>query len=188
MEKKNRIEEEINFLLRAGRLRSIIRAGQEIVPVENPESITGHSYRLALLSMVYARKLGLDVCKCMEMALIHEIPEAAAKHFAYTDTNINSKEKNRTALNNFLNGLPEKRIILNIWEEYSRGISNEAKLIRDLDKAEMILEILESLKDKRSSLGSKDLEVFIRSTNLKTEAGRKLCNKILDKYLKKLFG
>ena len=63
-----------------------------------------------------------------------------------------------------------------MWTEYEAGATEEAKLLKDLDKVEMVLQALEYEERSREAEGSQgdlDLSEFFQSVRgkLKTEVG-----------------
>ena len=87
----------LNFVSEIGKLKDITRTGWELYSVNNPESVADHSFRLAVLSMLYAEKLKLDTEKCIKLALIHDMCEVYTKDIATrakeSDQTVNNKEK-----------------------------------------------------------------------------------------------
>jgi 5'-deoxynucleotidase YfbR-like HD superfamily hydrolase len=124
------------------------------------------------------------------MALIHEIPESIVNRLALS-REIDEKFKEallEKVLNSLLKSLPEtsKSEFPEAWKEYKSQLSEEAKLVDDLDKVEVLVEILEHLKDVRELPSEAEVLSFIRKANMKTEAGKMLWVKLVEKYLKKL--
>ena len=71
--------ENLKFLSEIGKLKDVTRTGWERVKVTNPESVADHSFRLALMAMIYAKNIGLDENKCIKLALVHDIHEIYTK-------------------------------------------------------------------------------------------------------------
>src|SRR5580692_9860271 len=70
-------ESVLGFFSAAGRLKSEPRKGWVIkLGIKDPESVADHSYRTALMAMVYSDAHGLDTARVLKMALIHDLPEA----------------------------------------------------------------------------------------------------------------
>lgn len=57
-----------------GNMKTLKRQGWIRRKVKNPESDADHSYSLAMLVMLLAPK-NLNLFKCMQLALIHDLPE-----------------------------------------------------------------------------------------------------------------
>lgn len=74
--------------------------------------------------------------------------------------------------------------ILDLWKEYEEGTSTEAKLLKDLDKIEMILQAQEYEAEGSST---KSLDQFFSSTEGKwrTDIGRAWAMEIVSRRKKK---
>jgi putative hydrolase of HD superfamily len=135
----------LDFLSTAGKLKTIPRTGWVESGVENPESVADHSFRAALTAMVLSDSRGLDTCKVMRMALLHDLAEAETG-----DIILMMKQSNHLAMENqtmrqILSGLDESQRLLywETWLEYQRKESPEAVLVHDADKIEMVLQVSE---------------------------------------------
>ncbi|MEM2237280.1 MAG: HD domain-containing protein [Candidatus Caldarchaeum sp.] len=127
-------------------LKRIPRSGWVELGVRRPENVASHCLSLAVLVMVEAERKGLDCLKAVKMALLHDIPES------YTgDLTPKIKKKiPRKILDNvelsllkqlFTDfGVKQAEDLINLYKEYLRGVSPEAKLVHRLDKVEMMLE------------------------------------------------
>ncbi|MDG6221127.1 MAG: HD domain-containing protein [Candidatus Thermoplasmatota archaeon] len=127
----------------AGKLKRLNRKGWEIRDIPDPESVADHSFRMAFMAMVVGERLGLDSCKMMKMALIHDLGEARIGDITPHDR-VSSSDKRRMeeeAVRSILEGLEGD--YLELWLEFEDGKSPEAKLVKDLDRLEMCLQALE---------------------------------------------
>ncbi len=135
------------FFATAGRLKSEPRRGWVLkLGVRDPESVADHSYRTALIAMVYADARLLDTEKVMKMALIHDLPEAIVGDRTPGEvTRRRKRESESAAIRKILDDLPERQRseYLGVWGEFSRGRSREARLVRQVDKLEMALQAVE---------------------------------------------
>jgi putative hydrolase of HD superfamily len=178
----------IDFLTSARGLKTTKRTGwvlQEASPVI--ESVADHSWRISLMSMVAAFGLvgdsSVDTNRCIRMALVHDLAEATVgditPHCGVSDQDKHAQElAAMEQLTGVLVGLPNSNTtttaaeeILSLWKEYEQGTSEEAKLVKDMDKLEMILQALEYEKDGQQR---KSLDGFFDSTRdkWKTDIGR----------------
>jgi putative hydrolase of HD superfamily len=139
------------------------------------------------MSMVAAFGLtgdsGVDTNRCIRMALVHDLAEATVgditPHCGVSDQDKHAQElAAMEQLTGVLVGLPNSTTtttaaeeILSLWKEYEQGTSEEAKLVKDMDKLEMILQALEYEKDGQQK---KSLDGFFDSTRDKwrTDIGR----------------
>ncbi len=135
----------IPILEAAGRLKRVERAGWVRVGVANPESVADHSYRLALMAMLFGPRLGLNVEKMLRLALVHDLAEARLGDLTPAQ-GIPREEKQRReaiAFSEVVGDLPEGPALYDLWREYDAGATPEAQALRQLDKLELALQALE---------------------------------------------
>jgi putative hydrolase of HD superfamily len=156
------------FLEITGILKRIPRTGWIEVGVYQPESVADHSFRTALLCMLYADMEDLDPLKLLRMALIHDLPEAIIGDLIPSQKTTETKENEKKAINQILSLLPKPQMenYLAIWNEYDEGKTREAKAVHQLEKIEMALQAKEY---KDFGLTEKSSERFIKSAKESTD-------------------
>ncbi|CAN1811569.1 5'-deoxynucleotidase HDDC2 [Linum perenne] len=138
----------IDFLSLCHRLKTTKRAGWVKRDVRDPESIADHMYRMGLMGLILPDIPGIDRDKCVKMAIVHDIAEAIVGDITPSD-GVPKEEKSRKeaeALDHMcklLGGGSRAKEIEQLWKEYEDNSSPEAKLVKDFDKVEMILQALE---------------------------------------------
>ncbi|MFL5345581.1 MAG: HD domain-containing protein [Hyalangium sp.] len=83
-----------------------------------------------------------DVSKVVRIALLHDLGEARVGDITPHD-GVNPTQKHaleRQAVEQILGRLPRGAEYLALWEEYERGTSLEARLVRQVDRLEMSLQ------------------------------------------------
>jgi putative hydrolase of HD superfamily len=135
----------LDFLISAGKLKTIPRTGWVDSGVDEPESVADHSYRTALTAMMLSDSMGLDTCKVMRMALLHDLAEAETGDITPMMKMPNHLELENEAMRTILGGLDEAQRVVywEAWLEYQRKESPEAILVHDADKIDMILQAYE---------------------------------------------
>lgn len=118
-----------------------LRAG---VPRERCESVAEHTLGVALLSWFLADGYfpQADASKVMRIALLHDLGEAYVGDLTPHD-GVPKEVKHareRQAVEQLLLKLPRGKQYLALWEEYERGESLEARLVRQVDRLEMGLQ------------------------------------------------
>ncbi len=113
------------------------------------ESVADHSFRVLVIVFVMYRKLkpNIDLLKTLKIALVHDIIE-----WVVGDTDYNSvylglvskeekAEKELEAIQKIRESLPEKigNEIFELWMDYEKAISKEAKFAKALEKTESTL-------------------------------------------------
>ncbi|XP_050213731.1 uncharacterized protein LOC126665074 [Mercurialis annua] len=164
----------IDFLSLCHSLKKTKRAGWVKREVKNPESIADHMYRMGLMALIAPDIPGIDRDKCVKMAIIHDIAEAIVGDITPSD-GVPKEEKSRIegeALEHMcklLGGGIRAKEISQLWMEYEENSSPEAKIVKDFDKVEMILQALEYENEQE-----KDLDEFFQSTagKFQTEVGK----------------
>lgn len=134
----------IDFLTLSRTLKTTKRTGWVMRGVHNPESVADHMYRMSLMSMIASFSNGaLDTNKCIKLALIHDLAEAKVgditPHCGVSDDDkykleLGTMEQIQQLLGSSMGGDE----IIALWKEYEEGTTEEAKLLKDLDKIEMI--------------------------------------------------
>ncbi len=181
---------KLGFISESGKLKDIERTGWVLHKVRNPESVADHSFRIALLALVFANGEKLNVDKCVKMALVHDLTDVYAGDIATRPLEsqqvVSNREKARLekrAIRKLASLLPssDRRLINGLWNEYEKGKTAEARFVGDLDKVEMVLQALEYKKQKRTA---KSLDEFFESSGkrIRTKTGRKLWEEIRKRY------
>jgi putative hydrolase of HD superfamily len=144
-------QELLRFFSQAGRLKSEKRRGWlKKLGMAHPESVADHSYRTALMAMVLSDARGLDTAKAVRLALLHDLPEALVGDAMPNERSGVSKAKLETnAMEELLRGLTPKvrSLYREAWQEFLAGDTEEARLVRQLDKLEMAIQAWEYVKE-----------------------------------------
>jgi putative hydrolase of HD superfamily len=156
------------FLKIAGMLKRTPRTGWVEVSIYQPESVADHTFRTAILSMLYADIEGLDPLKLLRMALIHDLPEALTGDLTPQEKTEETREKEETAINQILDLLPvtQREKYITVWSEYREGKTREAQAVRQLEKIEMALQAKEYQK---AGATNKSLQRFIETAEEETK-------------------
>jgi 5'-deoxynucleotidase YfbR-like HD superfamily hydrolase len=131
----------LRLFLRAGRLKEVKRSGWVRHGISDSESVADHSFRTSFMAMIVGDSLNLDSDKLMRMALIHDLAEAVAGDITpYDDISLEEKhEMEKEAINELFGNLTDGSRYIDLWVEYENGESQEARLVRSLDKLEMAI-------------------------------------------------
>ncbi|DAZ93267.1 TPA: hypothetical protein N0F65_010891 [Lagenidium giganteum] len=167
----------VEFLRIVGRLKRLKRTGWVNNKVALPESVADHMYRMGMCAMLIDeenpsvnRSNGsnavIDVrdFRCIKMAIVHDLAESLVgditPHDGVADEDKHRME--REALDEICTTLGECQAaseIKSLWNEYEAGTTEEAKIVKDFDKFEMILQADEYERDQNIPLDD-----FFRST------------------------
>ncbi|XP_070782357.1 5'-deoxynucleotidase HDDC2 [Enoplosus armatus] len=155
----------LQFMKLIGQLKRVPRTGWVYRNVKKPESVSDHMYRMAMMSLTITDPT-VDKDRCMKLALVHDMAECIVGDIAPSD-NISKAEKHRReeeAMRHLTGLLPEglKQEIYGLWEEYEAQSSPEARLVKEFDLLEMILQAHE-YEELEGTPGR--LQEFFDSTN-----------------------
>lgn len=150
------------------RLKTTKREGWRRFGINHGESISDHMYRMSILTMLAPTSLSsrINVPHCTKMALVHDMAEALVGDITPVDGVLKSEKSRRETetmeylceglLGRVGDGLSGQDI-RNIWQEYEDGETLESKYVHDIDKMELLLQMMEY---ERAHQGRIDLGEF----------------------------
>ncbi|XP_053695876.1 5'-deoxynucleotidase HDDC2 [Sabethes cyaneus] len=160
-EKSNKYSDYIKFLELVGNLKHTKRTGWVLRNVKDCESISGHMYRMGMMSFLLDSSLELDRVRVMELAMIHDLAESIVGDIT-PYCGISREEKllrEFSAMSEIADLLgPCKDKLLELFNEYEEGKTDEAKFVKDLDRLDMVLQAFEY--EKRDNCPLKHQEFF----------------------------
>ncbi|GIZ43929.1 hypothetical protein CKM354_000713800 [Cercospora kikuchii] len=148
------------------RLKTTKREGWRRFEISHGESISDHMYRMAIITMLCPPTLAkrIDLSKCTRMALIHDMAESLVGDITPVD-GVSKSEKSRretetmdyltkTLLGN-VHGGQAGQDMREVWQEYEDSKTLESKFVHDVDKMELLLQMIEYEKaqDAKVDLG-----------------------------------
>lgn len=152
------------------RLKTTKREGWRRIGIEHGESIADHMYRMSLITMFAPSSLAskISVTHCTKMALVHDMAESLVGDITPVE-GVAKAEKSRregttmdylcTSLLGKVEGGMAGQDVRAIWQEYEDGVTLEAKYVHDIDKMELVLQMVEY---ERAHNGKLDLGEFAR--------------------------
>ncbi|KAJ6189759.1 hypothetical protein N7519_004667 [Penicillium mononematosum] len=155
------------FLHAIETLKHLPRTGWLRMFDDNPErveSVAAHSFRVAILAMLAPENLNLDVGKCTEMALVHDLAESVIGDIP-TWAKVPKERKYEMEhngfqyLHNLLQTYSPKTAtkISELWLEFEQGETPEAKWVKEMDKFECLVQAHEY---EQETFGKKDFGEF----------------------------
>jgi len=134
------------------------------------ESVADHMYRMSLMSMLAPPSLAprLDLPRCIQMCLIHDMAESLVGDITPVDgvprPEKHAREKatmdyiSKTLLGNVYGGASDVGArVAGLWQEYEDSQTLESRFVHDIDKMELLLQMVEY--EKRAG-GQVDLGEF----------------------------
>jgi putative hydrolases of HD superfamily len=137
-------ESLLELLLELQVLDRIPRSGFVLRGVADPESVTEHSWHVALLVWVLGERLpGIDLARAVAIALLHDLaelrvgdlPRTAGRYFPQGA----KKTAEGAAMDEILAPLPEKA--RRLYAEYQEATTLESQLVKACDKLQLMLKV-----------------------------------------------
>ncbi|AEO66407.1 7878d150-2b95-4eb3-a421-696d7bef5e78 [Thermothielavioides terrestris] len=145
------------------RLKTTKREGWRRLGIDRGESISDHMYRMSIMSMFAPPSLAarIDMAKCMKMCLIHDMAESLVGDITPVDGVAKPEKSRREAATmdyltqGLLGGVDGGRVgaeIRAIWQEYEDSETLESLFVHDIDKMELLLQMVEYEKRGKGKL------------------------------------
>lgn len=164
-----------DFLFETATLKRTPRTGYQFLG-RGHENVAEHSFGATAVAFVLGRMAeGADISKLMAMALFHDLAEARTGDLNYVNKRYVAADED-AAFRDATSGLPFESELAGIWAEWRLGESLEARLAKDADQLDMILE----LKRLASHGWSQAADwLFYAIKRLATEPGKLLGERIM---------
>ena len=128
-------------------LKSIPRSGwlQSGIEAIGVESIAAHSYGMSIL-ILHLRGIlqsnGVNVERALNMALIHDIAESIVGDLTPLDnvSETTKYEAEAAAFQQIVRGVQEGEYFHDLWEDFESVKSPEAKVVKRIDKLDMLIQ------------------------------------------------
>ena len=128
-------------LLDALKLKEISRAGWINSGLKNVESVAAHSWGVSYLALILMPE-GLDKEKILSMAIFHDLGEAIIGDIT-PDDEVTKQEKydlELNAINELTKPIKRREKLIELWHEYEKNLTQEAKFVKACDKLDMALQ------------------------------------------------
>ena len=177
-EKDKNQEKIVNFLYELGTMRKLMRMHRQVLLTDDmSDSITSHSYRVAMISWFLAKEENADPYKTVMMSLLHDVGEIRSNDHNWVHKKY-IKIFEHEILEEQLGTLPYSDL-KNFIDEYEKRESREAILAKEADLLDQILLLREyewsGNKEAHVWLyGKGSAKVNAQLEKLKTDIGKKL--------------
>ena len=146
----------LDMLLELQALDRVPRMGFALRGVNEPESVTEHSWHLAFLVWLLAPEApGVDAARALEMALIHDLAEVRLGDLPLTTSRYfppGVKKEAETRAFEELTAPVDDRA-RSLFKDYVEGASAEARLVKACDKLQLMLKVAAYERAGASGLG-----------------------------------
>ncbi|KAG8232928.1 hypothetical protein J437_LFUL011037 [Ladona fulva] len=139
-------EKRLEFLSIIGRLKHTKRTGWVLRGVDDPETISGHMYRMAIMTFLLNDEDGLDKNRCLQLSLVHDMAESIVGDFTPKCgiSALEKHEKEMKAMKDLADlAGTSGETFLELFKEFEEQNTPEAKFVKDLDRFDMILQAFE---------------------------------------------
>lgn len=146
------------------RLKTTKREGWRRFGIEG-ESISDHMYRMSVMTMLAPPELAskINIPHCTKMALIHDMAESLVGDITPVDKDITKTEKARreaavmdyittSLLGNVPGAALSAKQIMEVFQEYEDNVTLEAQFVHDIDKMELLLQMVEYERSNKVDL------------------------------------
>ncbi|MAU70764.1 MAG: phosphohydrolase [Pseudozobellia sp.] len=136
---------QIEFIKKKDKIKYIQRR-TKLFNSDRHENDAEHSWHLAMMAIVLSEysNYKIDLFKVIKMVLIHDIVEIDAGDTFIYDTikNHTNTDEELVAAKRIFGLLPQKQAeeFIQIWVEFEKGTSNEAKFAKSMDRLEPLLQ------------------------------------------------
>ena len=144
MDEKSEINKrDIEFLYEMGCLRFIPRSWRQFL-LPNTSNLAEHTLRVMWIAATIAKYEKVDTGKVIKMALVHDASESRAGDAHYV-SRVYTKRDEGAAIRDTLQGTALSGEFFDLWEEYEKRESIEAKIVKDADNLDIDFEIQEQI-------------------------------------------
>lgn len=144
---KKDINQLFEFLIATEKLKQDVRhswTGNK----NRQESVAEHTWFMALFAIVFFPNLSkkVDQLKTLKMIIVHDLAEAMTGDIPAQEISARKTRKAENeskAMKRLIKLLPYQKVrneVLSLWEEYEKGESPEAELVKMIDKTEVLVQ------------------------------------------------
>lgn len=133
---------DIEFIYEIGSLRHLPRTWRQFFQMDVANNAE-HMFRVMWIALVIARHEGVgNEEKILKMALLHDIPESRTPDTNYLSKIYSSRDEEK-ALDHMMEDTVFAKEFKELFEEYEKRESIEAKIVKDADNLDVDFEISE---------------------------------------------
>ena len=159
--------------------------------IEDPESISEHSYSAWLMAMFFLPEEhnmeGYSKKEVLDMLLIHDMAEAAIgdQTTSLIEPKKELKEQNDVLRKLFLKGtypnIANLTYYYNIWTGYYNGINTNARIARDMNLLQTVYTFCEYFCKNPDKFTATQVEQWVNEkASLKTDLGHQLFDRLIN--------
>lgn len=149
MKNRSRLDQQLQFLVEADKLKSTLRATQ-LCDGSRRENSGEHSWHIALYAMTLAEHAHqtIDVSRVIKMLLIHDLVEIDAGDVPIHSHHDPEKQQliEQAAADRIFGLLPKDQALhfRELWDEFEAAESNDAIFAKSIDRVQPVISNLET--------------------------------------------
>ncbi|MBT3274947.1 MAG: HD family hydrolase [Spirochaetales bacterium] len=150
------VKKIIELMTKIHPLDRVPRAGYLLRGVTEPESVAAHSHGLALLTLLVCEEHPdeFDSAKAVRIAIVHDLQESFTMDIPMPAGNANFKAAKSETENEIYTSLfaDQAESLKGLHREFEEAATQEGRLVRGLDKVQMMIKILNYEREGRGDL------------------------------------
>lgn len=180
-------ERWLDLLLTANVLKTTPRTGWHQRGVPMPEDVAAHSWGTAMMALTLAEMSDeeYDHGRLLSMAVLHDLAEAEVSDIPRLAVRFlpdgAKNEAEAQALAEMLDGLPVSHTWTAIMDDYKNEASPEARLVRDADRLEFLLQAW-VYRNSAGNLRLDSVREAYANRRFATQAAEELAARILERW------
>jgi putative hydrolases of HD superfamily len=136
------VKRDLELLYEIGALRFVQRAWGQFL-ITNCQNDIEHTYRVIWIALLLARYEGVtNTEKIIKMALVHDLSESRTGDVHYV-SRLYTQRNEEKAIEDILKNTTIGEEMLELWKEYEKKESIEAKIVKDADNLDVDIELKE---------------------------------------------
>jgi putative hydrolases of HD superfamily len=139
------LEGMVDYLYEMGLLKRLPRAGWLVAGIDHPESVAEHSFRAAIIGYLLASMEGADPARTALLCLFHDTQESRIGDVPRVGKSYVVTAPNPQVTADQVAGFPSEigQAVRALVDDYEGQESAEARLARDADKLECLIQARE---------------------------------------------
>lgn len=144
------MKREVDLIKDIGRIKKVKRSGWVREGIIDAESVADHSYRVAMMAMIFGKRLNVDVDKLVRMILLHDLGEGViGDKVVERGTKVDAEARDKKdaeeveTIRQVFKDIPNSDTYIKLHKESSAMETREAKILKELERLEMAVQALE---------------------------------------------
>jgi putative hydrolase of HD superfamily len=177
---KNTLRQDADFIFEMGNVRYIDRMWRRFYS-RDFANLAEHHFRTFWIAMILAaHEPGADAGKVAKLAMVHDITESRTGDVDYLSRQYVERNE-ELAIGDILAGTSLEEEFLELWKEYEKRESLEAKIVKDADNLDVDFELAEMAANgnplEKLWEGNRS---FVKKEKLYTDSAKKMAEQLAE--------